>query len=56
MDESLREYTRNDIRYHSTNTSLYFRTESLVQLKPLADLFLDESGKKKLYQQTLQII
>jgi LAGLIDADG DNA endonuclease family len=46
MEESLREYTRNDIRYNSTNTSLYFRTESLEQLKPLADLFLDESGKK----------
>jgi LAGLIDADG DNA endonuclease family len=46
MEESLREYTRNDIRYNSTNTSLYIRTESLEQLKPLADLFLDESGKK----------
>jgi len=46
MDESLREYTRKDIRYNSTNTSLYFITESLEQLKPLADLFLDGSGKK----------
>lgn len=46
MNENLTEYLRTDNRYNSTNTSLYFRTQSLEQLKPLADLFLDESGKK----------
>jgi hypothetical protein len=46
MNENLKEYLRTDNRYNSTSTSLYFRTQSLEQLKPLADLFLDESGKK----------
>jgi hypothetical protein len=47
INETIKEYIRNDSRYNNnTNTSLYFRTQSLEQLKPLADLFLDESGKK----------
>ena len=28
------------------NSSLYFRTQSLESLKPLADMFLDSSNKK----------
>lgn len=46
MSDTVKEYTRSDSRYGTKNTSLYFRTESLEELKPLADLFLDESGKK----------
>jgi len=41
-------YSRNDQRYETTNESLYFRTKSLEQLKPLADMFLDNDGKKKI--------
>ena len=48
MSDSLKEYTRSDSRYNTNNTSLYFRTESLEELKPLADLFLDESGRKRI--------
>ena len=39
-------YSREDSRYNSKTESLYFRTESLPELKPLADLFLNEEGKK----------
>ena len=39
-------YSREDDRFGDTNKSLYFRTEALEELKPLADMFLDESGKK----------
>ena len=40
-------YSRIDSRYsNKTNESLYFRTESLEELKPLADMFLDSEGKK----------
>lgn len=46
INDDLKEYIRTDGRYSSTNSSLYFRTQSLEQLKPLAELFLDESGKK----------
>ena len=28
MDEKLKEYLREDTRYKSTNSSLYFRTQS----------------------------
>lgn len=54
MSETVKEYTMrpviraSDSRYNTKNTSLYFRTESLEELKPLADLFLDESGKKRI--------
>lgn len=46
-DNSLREYTRSDARYNVNNSSLYFRTESLEEIKPLAEMFLDKSGKKR---------
>jgi len=46
MEEGLKEYSRDDSRYNSKNKSLYFRTQSLENLRPLADLFLDDSGKK----------
>jgi hypothetical protein len=46
MDEQIKEYLRNDIRYNTINKSLYFRTQSLEELKPIADLFLNDSGNK----------
>jgi len=46
MDENIREYLRDDPRYKTTNRSLYFRTQSIEELKPMADLFLDTEGKK----------
>nr|YP_009471405.1 LAGLIDADG type homing endonuclease [Trametes hirsuta]AVG72796.1 LAGLIDADG type homing endonuclease [Trametes hirsuta] len=39
-------YSRFDERFGVTNQSLYFRTEAIEELNPLADLFLNESGKK----------
>jgi hypothetical protein len=39
-------YSRTDSRYASKTESLYFRTESLPEFKPLADVFLNEEGKK----------
>jgi len=45
--EEPKTYTRTDSRYsNKMNESLYFRTKSLVELKPLADMFLDSNGKK----------
>ena len=35
-----------DILKKMINESVYFRTESLEELKPLADMFLDSEGKK----------
>lgn len=46
QDEAIKEYSREDFRYNTTNSSLYFRTESLEELKPLADMFLDKENKK----------
>lgn len=46
MVENIREYLRDDPRYKTTNRSLYFRTQSIEELKPMADLFLDKEGKK----------
>jgi LAGLIDADG DNA endonuclease family len=46
LDDSIKEYSREDSRYNSKTNSLYFRTQSLEVLRPLADKFLDESGKK----------
>lgn len=48
LNDSVKEYTRNDSRYNVTNSSLYFRSESIESLRPIADLFLDESGKKQI--------
>ena len=45
--DSITTYTRNDERFQTINQSLYFRTESLEEIKPLAEMFLDESGKKR---------
>lgn len=44
--EEIKEYERQDLRYNSVNHSHYFRTEALTELKPLADMFLDENDKK----------
>lgn len=48
ISESLKEYTRTDSRYNKTNSSLYFKSQNLESLKPLAELFLNESGKKQI--------
>lgn len=45
--EEPKNYTRTDSRYsNKINESLYFRTKSLVELRPLADMFLDSNGQK----------
>lgn len=47
----MREYTRSDARYNVNNSSVYFRTESLEEIKPIlrrAEMFLDESGHKRI--------
>jgi hypothetical protein len=41
-------YSRFDTRYDVTNKSLHLTTKALTELKPLADIFLDEEGKKKI--------
>lgn len=46
VSEEPRTYIRSDQRYNIINESLYFRTKSLEELKPLADIFLDREGKK----------
>lgn len=40
MGDAIKEYVREDSRYKTMNKSLYFRTQSLESLKPMADLFL----------------
>ena len=40
-------YSRFDPRYYKTNESIHFTTTAMEELKPLADMFLDEEGKKK---------
>ena len=45
LDEP-KSYSRKDSRYNSKNQSLYFRTKSLEELKPFADLFLDKENNK----------
>ena len=45
--EDLKTYTRSDVRYsNKINESVYFRTNSLEELKPFADMFLSSEGKK----------
>lgn len=39
--DAIKEYVREDSRYKTMNKSLYFRTQSLESLKPMADLFLN---------------
>ena len=46
MEDSIKEYKRENLINKSTTESLYFRTQSLEILKHLADMFLDESGNK----------
>lgn len=46
QDERVKEYSREDLRYNTTNKSLYFRTESIEELKPIAEMFLDKENKK----------
>lgn len=41
-----RTYTRQDPRYDSTNESIRLTTKAMEELKPLADMFLDEKGNK----------
>ena len=41
QEDNLKEYERLDNRYGKINRSLYFRTQSIEDLRPLADLFLD---------------
>lgn len=41
-------YTRFDSRYNKSNESIHFTTKAMEELKPLADLFLDDSGNKKI--------
>lgn len=41
-------YTREDQRYSTSTSSVHFSTYSLEELQPLAEIFLDESGKKKI--------
>lgn len=43
-----KKYTRFDSRYNKSNESIHFTTKAMVELKPLADLFLDENGNKKI--------
>jgi hypothetical protein len=46
VSEEPKTYSRIDERYNKLNESLYFRTKSLEIFKPLADIFLDNDGKK----------
>ena len=48
MDETIRTYSRDDLRYNTQNSSLYFRTQSIEELRPLADMFLNEAGEKQI--------
>ena len=41
-------YSRSDPRYNSNTNSIRFSTESEEGFKPLADLFLDREGNKKI--------
>jgi hypothetical protein len=42
-------YTREDARHGSINKSIRFSTKASEELKPLADLFLDDEGKKRIH-------
>lgn len=44
----VREYSRFDARFNNTTESLRLSTKALEELKPLADMFLDEEGKKRI--------
>jgi hypothetical protein len=42
----VKQYQRFDERYKKTNESLHLSTSASEELKPLADMFLNEEGKK----------
>ena len=42
----IKEYSTFDPRFNKTNFSLHFKTQSNEMLRPLADTFLDENGRK----------
>jgi hypothetical protein len=46
MSDTIKLYERTDIRFNTVNSSHYFRTQALAELKPIADMFLDENNKK----------
>ena len=46
IENNLKTYSRQDTRYNTINSYLYFRSYSIEELKPLANMFLDEKGKK----------
>jgi len=48
MGDIVKSYSRQDSRYNTQNNSLYFRTQSIEELRPLADMFLDDTGKKRI--------
>ena len=43
-----KSYSRYDPRYDKTNESMHLTTKAMEEFKPLADMFLDEEGKKKI--------
>lgn len=45
-EDPIKELKIFDSRYNKTNYSLHFRTKSNEILRPLADTFLDENGRK----------
>jgi hypothetical protein len=56
LDDSIKEYSREDSRYKSQTNSLYFRTQSLEILRPLADQFLDKSDKKMIPSNIIELL
>ena len=48
VDSAPKEYLRNDPRYNSQTESLQFSTKASEEYVPLANLFLDSEGKKKI--------
>src|SRR5277367_6883312 len=47
-DETVRTYSREYLRYNTQNSYLYFRTQSIEELRPLAYMFLNEAGEKQI--------
>ena len=45
-NEQLTTYDRFDARYGSVNSSYYFKSENLSELREFADLFLNENNQK----------
>ena len=53
IENNLKTYSRQDTRYNTINSYLYFRSDSIEELKPLADMFLDEKGTKHCSHQVI---